>query len=69
MNQTFMNDADSCEWLADKINQQAPGTGAMFQSAILYGNEDCPIAVDLFRDSEPLITDSFQRIALSAYDL
>ena len=69
MNEQFLSGRDDCEWLAEKINKQAPGTGAQFQSAFLYGNEDCPIACDLYRSAEPMLSDSFVRIAFDCFPL
>ena len=69
MKQQFLSGHDDCEWLANKINKQAPGAGAQFRSAILYGNEDCPIACDLYRDADPMLSDSFVRIAFEIFPL
>lgn len=68
MKTTFLHYSDDMEWLADKLL----ATGAKFagmRSVILYGNEDCPEAVDLYRQENPRITDSFARIGFDTFPL
>jgi hypothetical protein len=51
----FLNTRDDCQWL---LNTHLGGrTDLMFDSFVLYGNEDCPTKVELYADREPLITE------------
>ena len=51
----FLNTREDCQWL---LNTHLGGrTDIMFDSFVLYGNEDCPTKVELYVDSEPLVTD------------
>lgn len=55
-------DADVGEGLFDSIawalseHVKTADTG-VFQSAILYGNEDAPDMIDFYTQAEPLVTD------------
>ena len=50
----LINSKDDIQWLKDVYIKN---TGLVFNSAILYGNEDCPIKIELFEKKEPLYTD------------
>ena len=54
MKQIFLNTPEDCQWLRDTV---LGGRGVMFESFVLYGNEDCPEKVDLYPMAEPLVTD------------
>ncbi|HSW91035.1 MAG TPA: hypothetical protein VLG09_00105 [Candidatus Saccharimonadales bacterium] len=53
--QTFINSADDMEWLREThlTNLHVES----FNSAIIYGNEDSPVKVDLYLDQNPNVTD------------
>jgi len=61
MNQTFLNTLEDCRWLrethlADKnLNNANPMPD--FKSACLFGNEDCPQEILIYRDKHPTVTD------------
>lgn len=54
---------DSIAWLYSE-HLKTPDT-RIFNSAILYGNEDSPEMVDLYRRESPLITDKAHRIVIA----
>jgi hypothetical protein len=51
----LINSKDDIQWLKDV---HVKNIDLVFNSAILYGNEDCPIKIELFEKKEPLHTDS-----------
>lgn len=51
----FLNTPEDCQWLRDV--HLGGRTDIMFASYVLYGNEDCPIKVELYADQDPLVTD------------
>lgn len=58
MQTTFMNDASDIQWLfSTHLKNIAPTIGKPLtecRSAVVYGNEDCPEAVELHWDKFPL---------------
>lgn len=61
MTQTFLNTQEDMAWLIEVHLANRPEF-KQFKSAILYGNEDSPEKVELFFDSDPLITDPVHTI-------
>lgn len=55
MNQQFLNEIADCVWLRDV--HLGGRTDYKFSSFVLYGNEDAPTKVDLYVNTDPLITD------------
>lgn len=60
MKQVFLNAPEDCQWLVK--THLGNRTDLKFGSFILYGNEDAPDSVDLFADTDPLVTDEPHRI-------
>ena len=55
MREMLLNTKEDLDWLQDVHfkDRVLPD----FASAVLIGNEDCPEAIKLYKDKEPLITD------------
>ena len=53
---TFMNEPADCEWLLSTHLKRVLGVRP-FASFLLVGNEDCPEAVHLYADADPLVSD------------
>ena len=51
----FLNTPEDCQWLCD--THLGGRTDLKFGAFTLYGNEDSPTKVELYADSEPLVTD------------
>lgn len=56
MKQTMLNTPEDMDWLIS-VHMGNRKELKYFQSAVLYGNEDCPEKVELYADVDPLITD------------
>jgi len=59
----FFNSAEDIAWLHAT---HLKGINSVFESFVLVGNEDCPEAVYLYRDADPLVTDKARIINLMA---
>lgn len=59
--QQFMNAPDDVQWLKETALK---GVQALpeFQSFILYGNEDAPDRIDLYRSIDPSVKDSYWQV-------
>lgn len=66
MQARFFNEPEDCDWLRHVLPSTKDVT---FKSFMLYGNEDCPIAADLFESDDPLFYDDFTRVAGEAFNL
>ena len=53
MNYSFIQDAEGCNWLSEKLPADHPA----FNSALIRGNEDSPEFVTLWVEVDPLETD------------
>lgn len=68
MNQTYLNTKEDCDWLRE--THLAPGNLnnanpiPAFQSACLFGNEDCPREVLVYVEDHPTIHDKPARATL-----
>lgn len=56
----FFNDPEDVQWLID--TKLGGRTDLKFESFVLIGTEDCPEAVDLYVDRDPLVSDTPHRI-------
>ena len=57
----FFNEPSDIDWL---FSTHLKGINVTFNSFVLVGNEDCPEAVYLYHDSDPLVTDRARIINL-----
>lgn len=65
----FLNDPSDCDWLRDTALKGCPlPSGYVFNSFVIYGNEDCPERVDLYESADPLYTDTYKRVDFGADD-
>lgn len=64
----FFSELNDCCFVAGKLCAAGIKFPA-FESCILYGNEDAPIAVDLYVARDPLLSDAFVRIAFDCFPL
>jgi len=55
--QTFLNSAADMRWLGE-THLTLVAVGKHFKSAILYGNEDWPSRIELFKAKNPKVTDT-----------
>lgn len=53
---TFLNEPADCAWLLATALKNVQGVRP-FASFLLLGNEDCPEAVHLYADADPLVSD------------
>lgn len=56
MKHTFLNTVEDCNWL--KNTHLGGRNDLVFESFVLYGNEDCPTKVELYVDQDPLYIDT-----------
>lgn len=68
--QAFIETKDDILWLKEThlSGVTLPTAYKDFKTAILQGNEDCPYAINLYIDENPIITDNFYRIVFK-YDM
>lgn len=59
---SFMNSPEDCEWLSE--THLKGFLFRPFKSFVLHGNEDSPVMVDLYEDTEPVSSQRFERIEL-----
>jgi len=65
--ETFLNDPSDCQWLLEtalrsrNLNNAVPFA---FQSFCLFGNEDCPTEILIYRDMHPNVSDVPARATL-----
>lgn len=50
--QQLLNTPDDMQWLRDVHVKRLPGR---YKSAVIYGNEDCPTRIDLYKSATPTV--------------
>jgi hypothetical protein len=58
-----LDDSDDMHWLREV---HLPGLDPKYQSAVIFGNEDCPDRITVYEDPDPLFTDAGVTYALNA---
>jgi len=64
MKSTFINSVDDMSWLFDTHLKENKEFYPEYNSAILYGNEDCPEKIELYKKKNPLVGDFFVLFSL-----
>jgi len=56
---TFLNAPEDMKWLRETalLRAMKQFRGAIYKSAVIYGNEDSPTRIELYRKKSPLVTD------------
>jgi len=66
--QTFLNEPSDCEWLRTTHLKPSQWNNANpipeFKSFCLFGNEDCPQEILLYREDHPTVSDNPVRAML-----
>jgi hypothetical protein len=55
----LLNKPADIDWLFDTHLKAYPKLRGEYKSFILYGNEDCPDKIELYKAQDPLVGDSF----------
>jgi hypothetical protein len=61
MKQTYCNTPEDCDWLRDTHLKQSNWNNELvipdFKSFCMFGNEDCPQEILIYREEHPTISD------------
>lgn len=55
-NQTFLTGREDMKWLRDV---HLPRLGKSYKSAVIYGNEDWPTRIEVYKRAQPYYHDPF----------
>lgn len=50
----FLNSSEDMSWLREV---HLPNLSEKYQSAVIYGNEDCPERIDAYTEAEPICSE------------
>ncbi len=65
MKQTFLSAPVDMKWLFDTHLKSKQELRKEYKSAMIYGNEDCPERVELYKKKNPLVTDTPLELTLN----
>jgi hypothetical protein len=61
--QQFMNEPEDCQWLWEtKLGKREDLKPPIFESFLLFGNEDAPDKVQLFSEQDPTCDSPYREI-------